>query len=171
MERRSLGLEILMAVAVVTTGAGARAQDSEAKPPAKAEVPAKKAPQDVKSVLLGESRASTARATEGAAKEKAKNDAPQLEEAKAESPKPEGDPAVTELRPVPPDPKEEKKAPSETGGKKAGHAPLQDVHGSVYGGAGSGSQTAGGEVGASTRSGKTHVYLGGQTGRQGAPRP
>jgi hypothetical protein len=142
------------------------AQENAQKQTPSPEVPAKKPAPDTKSVLMGASRASTAKAADGAAKERS-----QGAEAAEEAAQPNADSAVTELRPLPPS-KQDQGASSKDGDKKKSskRGPLKDVHGTVYGGSGTGSQAAGGSAGASTRSGKTSVYVEGQTGQARDPR-
>ncbi len=154
-----LGLMLLAAFPAVVPLTFAQATESE-KPP-QAGQSAKKAQQDTKSVLMGASRTSTAKAAESAAKRKAKG--PELEEVS----KPTDDSGVTELQPIPPEKQTEAtSATSDPGKKKSKSGPLKDIHGSVYGGSGSGSQGAGASAGASTKSGKTSVYVNGQGARQ-----
>lgn len=159
---RSRGLEcgLVVLFLVFAFVGNSRAQESAEKQTPPPEAPSKKPAPDTKSVLMGASRASTAKAAEGAAKDKSQG-------AEAdEAPKPDADSAVTELRPLPPS-KQDQAADSKDGDKKKSskRGPLKDVHGTVYGGSGSGSQAAGGSAGASTRSGKTSVYVEGQTGQ------
>jgi hypothetical protein len=173
MRIRSLAVRCVLTAALAGALGVARAQETQPKPPAKqTDAPAGKPTQDVKSVLLGASRASTAQAAEGAAKEKSKSggkEASAKAEGNEESPKGKGDDAVTELRPLPPGQEADKKEETGKGKKKSRSGPVKNVHGSVYGGSGGAAQAAGGEAGASTRSGKTHVYVEGQSARQGAP--
>ena len=135
---------------------------SEAAPPAGGVVaPA----QDRKAVLVDATRVSTEKAVKGASDSRPK------EEPGQDSLEPSEQSAVTELRPAPQN-EEAAKAKSKDQGanKKARDGPLKDVHGTVYGAAGSASQTTGGAVGASTKSGKTVVYIEGRREKTQAPR-
>lgn len=141
------------------------AQQSAEKEAAPLEAPAKKPATDTKSVLMGASRASTAKAAEGAAKDRSQGT--EAEEAA----EPNTDSAVTELRVLPPS-KQVQAADSSEGDKKKSSkgGPLKDIHGTVNGGSGTGSQAAGASAGASTRSGKASVYIEGQAGQARDPR-
>jgi hypothetical protein len=155
---RIIGLAFL--VALFAAGSTC-AQEAEVKKSAQAEESPKKPPPDTKSVLMGASRASTAKAVEGAVKEKTKG--PELEEAS----KPADDSAVTELRPIPPGKQDEaEKSADEKDKKKSKSNPLKGIHGSAYGGSGPRAQAAGASAGASTKSGKSSVYVQGQGVRQ-----
>jgi len=164
---RSRGLEcglvvLFLVFAFVGNIAAQEGAEKQTPPP---EAPARKPATDTKSVLMGASRVSTSKAAEGAAKEK-------LQGAEAgEAPEPDAGSAVTELRTLPPS-KQEPVADAKDGDKKKSskRGPLKDVHGTVYGGSGSGSQATGASAGASTRSGKTSVYVEGQTGQARDPR-
>jgi hypothetical protein len=141
-----------------------QAQESAKKQTPPPEVPAKKSPPDTKAVLMGASRASTAKATESAAQQKAEGNQAGKDREQTE------DSAVTELRSLPPD--QQNQAADSKGGnanKKSKAGPLKDVHGTVYGGSGSGSAAAGASAGASTRNGKTSVYVEGQSSQTRDP--
>ena len=165
MGARGLNCGLVVLLLVFGLVGSTPAQESAGKQTPPPEAPAKKPALDTKSVLMGASRASTAKAAEGAAKEKSQG--VEAEEAS----QPDADSAVTELRPLPPS-KQEPVADSKDGDKKKSskRGPIKNVHGTAYGGSGSGSQAAGGSAGASSRSGKTSVYVEGQTGQARDPR-
>jgi len=106
-----------------------------------------------------------------------------MESAAKQKVKPAGEPepgapedsAVTEFRPLPPGQESTEPRATATGsGQKASSGPLKNVHGTVYGGAGAataGTRTTGAAAGASSRSGKTSVYIEGQRARESSPRP
>jgi len=120
------------------------------QPPASTTSPAP----DKKAVLVDATRVSTAKAMEAASKKKAS------EESAVGPPSPSGDAAVTELRPAL---RGQDAPPSKSEGiaaeKKSKGGPTRDIHGTVFGSTASGSQRAGAAVGASTRSGKTSIYV------------
>ncbi len=109
-------------------------------------------------------RVSTEEAARQAAKEKVKDD-------KASSAKPENwareadqgraTSLVSELQPAAKT-KQDKNA-AEVQSAKPADSKLKNVHGSVHGATGSAARQSGAEVGASNKSGKTHVYV--ETGR------
>jgi len=165
MRSRELKYALVVLFLAFTSQGHIRGQENAKKPPPPPEAPARKSALDTKAVLMGASRASTAKAAESASRQK-------VEEKQAEKdPEPAEDSAVTELRPLPPG-KQDQAADSKGGKekKKSRSGPLKDIHGTVYGGSGAGSQAGGGSAGASTRSGKTSVYVEGQGGQQRDPR-
>ena len=148
---------------------GVGAPQVEKTPPAGSAVaPAQKQAPSKKAVLSDATRASTSKAMEGAAKQK-------VTAAGEQEPRAPEDSAVTEFRPVPPgQAKGERQSTPTSSGQKAKSGPLKDVHGSVYGGSGetgSGARTTGAAAGASSKSGKTSVYIEGQRARESSPRP
>jgi hypothetical protein len=127
-------------------------QSASQKPGAKAtETPAK--PEEPK--LMDVMRVSTEEAARRAAEKKAEkttgNDTKKKEEVNEDAA------AVSEFKPA------SKTRDSETAVQPAsqdsGKLPLKDIHGSVQGAAGSGMRRVGSEIGASSKSGKTHVYV------------
>jgi len=148
---------------------GVGAQQAEKTPPVGSTVtPAQKPSPSKKAVLSDATRASTSKAMEGAAKQKVTATGEQ-------EPRAPEDSAVTEFRAVPPGQANDGRQPAPTNsGQKAESGPLKDVHGSVYGGsgaAGSSARTTGAAAGASSKSGKTSVYIEGQRARESSPRP
>ena len=105
-------------------------------------------------------RVSTEEATRQAAKEKAKD-------GKASSDKPNGASEADQERPTASPVTELQPAAKTKDDKVVTDNPadpkLKKIHGSVHGATGSGTQQEGAEVGAGTKSGKTHVYV--KTGR------
>jgi membrane protein involved in colicin uptake len=91
------------------------------------------------------------RAAEKKAEESAGGDSKKKEDAKEDAA------AVSEFKPA------SKARDAETAVQPAsqdsGKLPLKDIHGSVQGAAGSGMRRVGSEIGASSKSGKTHVYV------------
>ncbi len=155
---RSGSIGALMALLLCIAAAGIlRAEEKKAAPP---DPPAQKTASDKKAVLIDASRASTDKTAESASQKKSQGTQAD------ESPKPSDDSAVTELRPLPPE--QATKASNsndEKTKKKSKGGPLKNIHGTVYGGTAAGSQAAGGAVGTSTKSGKTNIYVEGQSGR------
>jgi hypothetical protein len=120
--------------------------------------------QDKKAVLVDATRVSTDKVMEGASKRK-----PEGESAKP-TPDQTQESAVTEFRPAPQDRETaEAKAAVSEGKKKTQGGPLKDVHGTVYGGAGSAGHSKGAAVGASTRGGKTSIYVEAEQERATSP--
>ena len=110
--------------------------------------------QDKKAVLVDATRVSTSKAVESASRQKTN------EESAEDISKQTDDSAVTELRPAPPNQKTAgTKSASPEAEKKSKNGPLRDIHGTVHSSAGPGGQTTGTATGASTRSGKTSVYV------------
>ena len=165
MRSRGLKCALIVLPLFIASLGNTQTQESAKKQAQPPEVPAKKSPPDTKAVLMGASRASTAKATESAAKQKAEGNQAGKDREQTE------DSAVTELRSLPPD--QQNQAADSKGGnadKKAKGGPLKNVHGTAYGGSGSGSGAAGASAGASTRSGKTSVYVEGQSSQTRDPR-
>ncbi|MGD1154654.1 MAG: hypothetical protein ABSA41_02380 [Terriglobia bacterium] len=102
-----------------------------------------------KPALTDAVRVSTDEALASAAKQEAKKQSP--EENQKDSP----DDAVLELRPSVP----EAAASTSAAATKEKKSPLKNVHGEVSGAAGAGGNREGGKVGASSKSGKTSVYV------------
>jgi hypothetical protein len=157
---------VLWAVCLALQG-GAWAQQAEKTPPGGSAVtPAQKPSPSKKAVLSDATRASTSKAMEGAAKQKVAA----TDELK---PRVSEDSAVTEFRAAAPGQAKDGRQPAPTNsGQKAKSGPLKDVHGSVYGESGaanSGARTTGAAAGASSRSGKTSVYIEGQRARESSP--
>ncbi len=157
MERTSSICALIVVMVYFSVAGITHAEEKKAAP---VDPPAPKSAPDKKAVLIEASRASTDKAAESASQKKSQPG--QAEE----NPKPPEDSAVTELRPLRPeqatkgsDSNDEKRKKKSKGG------PLKKIHGTVYGGTGSGGQAAGGAVGTSTKSGKTSVYVEGQSGR------
>jgi hypothetical protein len=146
---------------------GVGAQQAEKTPPVGSAVaPAQKPSPSKKAVLSDATRASTSKAMEGAAKQK-------VAATHEQEPRTPEDSTVTEFRPVPPGQAKDERQPTPTSsGQKAKSAPLKDVHGSVYGASGaanSSARTTGAAAGASSKSGKTSVYIEGQRARESSP--
>ena len=110
-------------------------------------------------------RVSTEKAAQSAAKEKSK---PGTEE-KSKGPELSGGSQVTEFHPA----IAEERAPAGEPGATRTKCRAKDIHGSVQGAGGSrGSGAAGGgEVGATTKSGKTSVYVQSEKSRTANPNP
>ncbi|MFB3920169.1 MAG: hypothetical protein ACE145_00525 [Terriglobia bacterium] len=107
-----------------------------------------------KPVLAEATRISTDAAIKGAAQKKAKGD--ESDEALAEP----ADSAVTELHPAAQ--KDEKSAADSEAVETTKKSPTRNIHGSVYGAAGAdggSTRRTGGSVGASSKTGKTSVYV------------
>ena len=165
MRSRGLKGALVVLFLAFSTQGHIHAQESAKKQTPPPEVRAEKSAPDTKAILMGASRASTAKATQSASQQKAKGNQA------VKDPEPTDGSAVTELRPLPPD--QQNQAAESKGGnakKKSKGGPLKNVHGTVYGGSGSGSEAAGASAGASTRSGKTSVYVEGQSGQARDPR-
>jgi hypothetical protein len=132
---------------------------------------AKTSPAAEKVKLNDVTRVSTAAMAHQAAKEKAKEEKPSTEKPKDES-KPEEASAspVSEFHPAAKskdDGKDSGQVLSENGGSRR----LDKVHGSVQGATGSGTRAGGAEVGAGSKSGKTHVYVETERSRTDTPIP
>ena len=140
----------LAAAGVLRAGEDPRKEDAPTAP-----LPAKPT-QDKKAVLLDATRASTAAAAESASQKESQ------ETPSDDTPKPPEDPAVTELRPLPPDSQARDSDKDEAMAKKSKLGPLKNIHGTVYGGAGGAGKASGGAVGGSTKSGETSIYVEGQ---------
>ena len=132
--------------------AGLMAQEGEDKKPEPPKAEARKA--NSKPALAEATRASTDAAVKSAAQKKAGTNAP--DDASSES----NDSAVTELHPAAPT--SENPAASAESPKTIKKSSSRNIHGSVYGASGSEGDSArrsGGSVGASSKSGKTSVYV------------
>jgi cytoskeletal protein RodZ len=159
---------VLWAVCMAVQGS-AWVQQAEKTPPlGSAVAPAQKVSPSKKAVLSDATRASTSKAMEGAAKQKVTATGEQ-------EPRAPEDSAVTEFRPVPPGQANDGRQPAPTNsGQKAESGPLKDVHGSVYGASGTANssvRTTGAAAGASSKSGKTSVYIEGRRARESSPHP
>lgn len=158
---------VAIALCLLVPAAG-RPQDvakaSSAKPAARE--PA--APKSEKKPALAEiTRVSTAEAARSAAKEQAKQCAGEG------SPEESAEPAVTELQPVAQDADASSGAvvaPTHESKKSV----LKNIHGTVYGSRGArhkGDQRAGAAVGASSKGGKTSIYVETERSRETVPPP
>lgn len=135
-------------------------------------------PNDVRSAasrkpsLADVTRVSTEEAAESVAREQARSE---KHAAKAESEDASSEEALTsvvELKPRPRDSEGTKDA-AKVESKSSGKGPLKDVHRSVHGATdaqGSG-RRVGGSVGATTRGGRSSIYVEGQRTRETPPRP
>ena len=133
--------------------AGLMAQEREEKKPEPPRAEARKA--SSKPALAKATRVSTDEAVRNAAQKKAGTSA--LEDASRES----NGSAVTELHPVAPTSENSDAANTESP-KTSKKSPSRNIHGSVYGASGSGGDStrrSGGSVGASSKSGKTSIYV------------
>jgi hypothetical protein len=116
-------------------------------------------------------RVSTEEAARQAAKEKAKSGQsssakPDDETKKADQEEAASSP-VSELQPAKKTSKD--KAATDDPTAEVGSSNARKIHGSVHGASGSGARQGGAEVGAGTKSGKTHVYV--ETDRTTTPQP
>ena len=130
---------------------GLTAQDSADKKPVSPSPPKSAS----KPVLSEATRVSTDAAVKGAAQKKAEPNA--KDEAAGES----TDSAVTEFHPADQKPETSSAASAESP-ETSKKSPSRNLHGSVYGASGAGGEGArrtGGSVGASSKSGKTSVYV------------
>lgn len=119
---------------------------------------AKKTPAKSDNVkLLDATRVSTEEAARHAAQKKAEA-SPKNDSKKKEDTKKDAVPGITELQPAA-KPQDDSTPSVETEAQKTGKLPIKDIHGSVQGGGGSGVREGGAEVGASSKGGKTHVYV------------
>ena len=133
--------------------AGLVAQEAEEKKPEPPQAETRKA--SSKPGLAEATRVSTDAAVKSAAQKKAGTSA--AEDAPSES----DDSAVTELHPAAQTPEQPDAASAESP-KTIKKSSSRNIHGSVYGASGSGGATtrgSGGSVGASSKSGKTSVYV------------
>lgn len=110
-----------------------------------------------KSKLIEATRVSTEEAARRAAKEKSKKAAKEDSSKKQESKKDSAS-NVSELRPVEKD-DDDSASSAQVSTKDSGKSPIKDVHGSIQGTRGGQTRQAGGDIGASSKSGKTHVYV------------
>jgi hypothetical protein len=133
---------------------------------------ASKTPTSTEKVKLSDvTRVSTDEAARQAAKEKAKSEqsssAKPDEETKKADPGEAASSPVSELQPV-------KKTSKDSGATddptaEVGSSNARKIHGSVHGAAGSGARQGGADLGASSKSGNTHVYV--ETDRATTPQP
>ncbi len=154
---------LLVALLCLALPAGLMPQDDyEKKPDAPKAQTRKPSPQPV---LAEATRASTDDAVKSTAPKKVEAGAPE------EAPTEPGDSAVTEFRPATQRP--ETSGAASAGSPKASKKPSsRNTHGSVYGASGSaGNSTSrsGGSVGASSKSGKTSVYVETNRSRESQP--
>jgi hypothetical protein len=105
--------------------------------------------------LIEATRVSTEEAVRRAAEDKAK--ATSKTSAKKDSGK-ESAPGVSELQPVS-KPAGDSAAATQVPRDESGKPVLKNIHGSVQGASGAGNRRAAAEVGASSKTGKTHVYV------------
>lgn len=146
----------VLAFCSVATGAARADESAKAKSPTSAK---QEASEDLgtKQILMDATRVSTDKVVKGATKEKVKGKEATSEEPVAND---SDEPAVTELRRLPPEKATKDKKTDEPGQeKKAKGGPLKNIHGTVYGGTGANGRDTGGAVGASTRGGKTAIYV------------
>jgi len=130
-------------------------------------LPKESARKQEKAKLEEVTRVSTEKAAQSAAKEKTKARAEEKKEKGAEL---SGGSQVTEFHPA----AAEESAPAEEPGatKTSKKSRVKHIHGSIYGAGGSqGSGAAGGAVGATTKSGKTSVYVESEKSRTASPTP
>jgi hypothetical protein len=158
-----------LALALLATSAAApqssSGQNTSRTPEAKAgETPAK----SEKAKLIDVTRVSTEEAARRAAEKKAEESAGNNSE-KKEDAKKDTAAGVSELQPV------TKARGSATAVHPApqdsGNSPLKDIHGSVQGATGGGTHQGAAELGASSKSGKTHVYVETERSRSDVPIP
>lgn len=164
---------MLLAVAVLLTVGGLAAQDrngtgqDQQKPKAQKASP----PQSAKKLpIAGATRVSTRAALEDAAKHEAKKPAadgagPTTAKAQEVS----ADQAVVEFHPA----KQESATPTSVKVESKNSKKAKDLHGTVYGATdakNSGTRRVGGAVGASSKSGKTSVYVETEGSRTTPPR-
>ena len=137
---------LLILTLALAGGAWALADDPPQKPETQK---SSRADSSTKPALTNAVRVSTDEALASAAKQEAKKRSP--DENQKDSP----DDAVLELRPAAPDASADSSA-TVTEEKKS---PLKNVHGEASGAAGAGGNREAGKVGASSKSGKTSVYV------------
>ncbi len=162
----------LNAVTILSVGlfavSGLQAQEKTKSQDTLPPAPAAPAPGKNKAVLSEATRASTNQALASATKQKAK------ESTDKQSNQPE-DSGVTELRSVQPGQNSKAESPGQASSTQKGKGgPLKNIHGTVYGRADSTSidnRSVGGAAGASSKSGKTSVYVETQRTRETTPRP
>jgi hypothetical protein len=154
---------LLLAALLCASVLSARAVQEKAS--SMADSPAEASPDPNKAKLLDATRVDTEKAARSAAKAAAK---PATE--KTETPKdPDKEsPEVTELTPA-------SKAKSDETvlvlDEKTGSSPLNKIHGSVYGSDGAGTSQTGASVGASSKSGKTSIYVESERSRSDPSNP
>ncbi len=160
-----------LAVALALFAASAAApqsspgQSASREPEAKAaKIPAK----SEKAKLIDATRVSTEeaarRAAEKKAEESAKNDSKKKEDVKRDTTS-----AVSELQPV--TKAQDSATAAQPAPQDSGKLPLKDIHGSVQGAGGGGMRRGGAEIGASSKGGKTHVYVETERSRSDAATP
>src|SRR6266567_4510928 len=151
-----------LALIIVTPLAG----QSLASAPAQENPPKESSKKQEKARLEEVTRVNTEKAAQSAAKEKSKAS---TEEKKKKVPELSGGSEVTEFHPA----AAEESAPGGKPGTAKTKPRAKDIHGTVYG-AGSARSTraaGGGEVGATTKSGKTSVYVQSEKSRAADPTP
>ena len=162
---------LILLIAVALFAPVAAAQGAKDKAPPKSNSGASSATTDVnKAKLLEATRVSTEEAARKAAKVASKPaaDKPEAKENSEESD--QKDSAVTELTPaMKTDHDSDEIVRLPTG--ESPSSPLKKIHGSVYGAGGSHSSRTGASVGASSKSGKTHVYVESERSRSDSETP
>lgn len=142
---------LLGALLCLLVPAGLMAQEGQEKKP---DPPRAESPKPTPKPALAEAtRASTDAAVKSAAQKKAGTSAPEDDTSEP------NDSAVTELHPAAQTPEASSTDSPKTIEKKS---PSRNIHGSVYGASGAGGGNAsrsGGSVGATSKSGKTSVYV------------
>jgi hypothetical protein len=120
--------------------------------------------------LLDATRVSTEDAARRAAEKKAKESGAKESPKKDETQKKQVAPAVSELKPVT-NAGGDKQAAVQVPAEGSGKLPLKNIHGSIQGSGGGGLLGTGGDVGASTPSGKTHIDVETERSRSDAAIP
>jgi hypothetical protein len=105
--------------------------------------------------LIEATRVSTEEAGRRAAQDKAKGTSKTIAKKKSEN---DSAPGVSELRPVS-KPAGDSAVTTRVPADESGKSVLKNIHGSVQGASGAGTRRAAAEVGASSKTGKTHVYV------------
>ncbi len=152
---------LLFSFAAAATARAEKDAQGETSPPGKQEA----APvRNTKAILIDATRVSTDKAVKGATEQKVKEKEVTSEDSASNK---SDDPAVTELRRIPPEQAaKDKEAEGPENAKKPNNGPLKDVHGTVYGSSGDGTRNAGAAVGASTRGGKAAIHVEAQRTRE-----
>jgi hypothetical protein len=156
---RSLEAALLAtALVLLFTGfAGAQSAHAPDLPPKPATPAPKALSASEKAKLLDATRVSTEKAARRAAQEKAK-DTTKEDTTKKQSVNSEAIPAVSEFKPVSKS-QEDSSTKSRLPGQDTGKLPLKNLHGSVQGSTGSGIRQGAADLGASSKGGKTYIYV------------
>jgi hypothetical protein len=158
----ALGLALVAATAPQSLAGQNAAQAPSAKPP-------ENSTNSEKAKLTDATRVSTEEAARRAAQEKAKQTGKEDSKKKADAKK-ETPAGVTELQPAT-QAKDDSTHVLPAASQDSGKLPLKDIHGGVQGGGGSGVREGGGDLGASSKGGKTHVYVETERSRSDAATP